>query len=388
MTDEKIILEMPTPEAKADDVLKREPAPGEGYMEEVNLSDEEKQQVAEFAKQIDIRDSNVVLLYGSACQKKIAEFSDSALEGVRTKDLGEVGNMISGLVAELKGFTVEEDSKGFLSFFKKKGNALTRLKAKYSAAETNVDKITGTLQDHQNQLQKDVVMLDKMYDSNLTYFKELTMYILAGKQRLKEEQETTLVEMRKKAEESGLPEDAQAANDFAALCDRFDKKLHDLELTRTVSMQMAPQIRLVQNSDTLMIEKIQSTVLNTIPLWKNQMVLAMGVAHSQQAMEAQREVTNLTNDLIKKNAETLKAGSVAIAEESERGVVDIETLQYSNQQLIESLDEVVRIQEEGRQKRRDAEVQLGIIETEIKNKLLDIRNQGVADSGNVVDAEQ
>ena len=388
MTDEKIILEMPTPEAKADDVLKREPAPGEGYMEEVNLSDEEKQQVAEFAKQIDIRDSNVVLLYGSACQKKIAEFSDSALEGVRTKDLGEVGNMISGLVAELKGFTVEEDSKGFLSFFKKKGNALTRLKAKYSAAETNVDKITGTLQDHQNQLQKDVVMLDKMYDSNLTYFKELTMYILAGKQRLKEEQETTLVEMRKKAEESGLPEDAQAANDFAALCDRFDKKLHDLELTRTVSMQMAPQIRLVQNSDTLMIEKIQSTVLNTIPLWKNQMVLAMGVAHSQQAMEAQREVTNLTNDLIKKNAETLKAGSVAIAEESERGVVDIETLQYSNQQLIESLDEVVRIQEEGRQKRRDAEVQLGIIEAEIKNKLLDIRNQGVADSGNVVDAEQ
>lgn len=388
MTDEKIILEMPTPEAKADDILKREPAPGEGYMEEVNLSDEEKQQVAEFAKQIDIRDSNVVLLYGSACQKKIAEFSDSALEGVRTKDLGEVGNMISGLVAELKGFTVEEDSKGFLSFFKKKGNALTRLKAKYSAAETNVDKITGTLQDHQNQLQKDVVMLDKMYDSNLTYFKELTMYILAGKQRLKEEQETTLVEMRKKAEESGLPEDAQAANDFAALCDRFDKKLHDLELTRTVSMQMAPQIRLVQNSDTLMIEKIQSTVLNTIPLWKNQMVLAMGVAHSQQAMEAQREVTNLTNDLIKKNAETLKAGSVAIAEESERGVVDIETLQYSNQQLIESLDEVVRIQEEGRQKRRDAEVQLGIIEAEIKNKLLDIRNQGAADSGNVVDAEQ
>ena len=394
MADEKIILEMPVPEAKAAEQQKpAEPAPGEGYMEDVNLSEEEKQQVAEFAQQIDIKDSNVVLLYGSACQKKIAEFSDSALEGVRTKDLGEVGGMITSLVSELKGFSVEEDSKGFLSFFKKKANGLTKLKAKYATAEANVDKITGALQDHQNQLQKDVVMLDKMYDSNLVYFKELTMYILAGRQKLKQEQETTLVEMRRKAEETGLAEDAQAANDFAALCDRFDKKLHDLELTRTVSMQMAPQIRLVQNSDTLMIEKIQSTVMNTIPLWKNQMVLAMGVSHSQQAMEAQREVTNLTNELIKKNAETLKQGSIAIAEESERGIIDIETLQYSNQQLIESLDEVVRIQEEGRQKRRAAEVELGHIEAEIKNKLLDIRNQGgtagnVAESAdNIVDAE-
>ena len=345
------------------------------YLEDANLSEAEKKVVDEFSEKIDLRDSGIVLQYGSAAQKKVSEFADSALEGVKTKDLGEVGNMISSLVTELKGFSVEStEKKGLFGKIKKKANDFTQLKAKYDSAEANVDKITGALEGHQNTLQKDIVMLDKMYDSNLEYFKELTMYIIAGKKKLAKEQSTTLVELRKKAETTGLAEDAQAANDFAALCDRFDKKLYDLELTRTISMQMAPQIRLVQNSDTLMVEKIQSTINNTIPLWKNQMVLALGVAHSQQAMQAQKEVNDLTNELIKKNAETLKTGSIEIAKESERGLIDMETVRYSNEQLIESLDEVVRIQEEGRQKRRAAEDELGKIEAELKQKLLDIKN--------------
>lgn len=345
------------------------------YMANVKLTPEEQKVVDEFSEKIDITDSNIVLQYGAASQKKIADFSDNALKGVKTKDLGEVSNMITDLVSELKSFSTEgEEGKGFFGFLKKKGNDLTKLKARYDTVEHNVDKIVNVLVGHRNQLQKDVILLDKMYESNLVYFKELTMYIAAGKKKLAKERATTLVELRAKAEASGLAEDAQAANDFADLCDRFEKKLYDLELTRTISVQMAPQIRLIQNSDTLMVEKIQSTINNTIPLWKNQMVLALGIAHSKQAMEAQREVTEITNELLKKNAETLRQGTVAIAKESERGIVDLETVQYSNEQLISTLDEVIRIQEEGRQKRRDAEVELGRIEAELKEKLLDIRS--------------
>ncbi len=345
------------------------------YMDDVNLTEEEQKMVDEFAEKIDLSNTNVVLQYGAASQKKIADFSDSALEGVRTKDLGEVGNAIASLVAELKGFSVgEEEKKGIAGWFKKKGNKLTQLKARYDTADKNVDKISGVLMDHQNQLTTDIVMMDKMYDSNLTYFKELTMYILAGKKALEKAQSTTLVELQNKAKESGLTEDAQAANDYAALCDRFDKKLYDLELTRTISMQMAPQIRLIQNSDTLMVEKIQSTLSNTIPLWKNQMVLAMGMIHSEEAMKAQKEVNDLTNELIQKNAEKLHQGSVEIAEESERGIIDMDTVIHANEELIASLDEVIKIQEDGRIKRRVAEDQLGQVEAQLKQKLLDIRN--------------
>ena len=390
MSEEKatIELELPTPTldlgsldaavepaAEAADTL---PGVDTAYMADVNLSAEEQKVVDEFSTKIDIRDSNVILQYGAASQKKLAEFSDNALAGVKTKDLGEVGDMITDLVGELKGFSIEDESKGFLGLFKKKANDLTKLKARYDTAEANVDKITGALETHQNTLQKDIIMLDKMYESNLVYFKELTMYILAGKKKLAEEQATTLAELQAKAKETGLAEDAQAANDFANLCDRFDKKLTDLELTRTISIQMAPQIRLVQNSDSLMVEKIQSTINNTIPLWKNQMVLALGVAHSEQAMQAQKEVNELTNELIKKNAETLHTASVEIAKESERGIIDMETVRYSNEQLISSLDEVIHIQEEGRIKRREAEKELGVIEAQLRQKLLDIRNSSPA----------
>lgn len=345
------------------------------YMDDVNLTEEEQKMVDDFAEQIDLSNTNVILQYGAASQKKIADFSDSALEGVKTKDLGEVGNAIAALVAELKGFRVDgEEKKGIAAWFKKKGNKLTELKARYDSADKNVDKISDVLMDHQNQLTTDIVMMDKMYDSNLTYFKELTMYILAGKKALEKAQQTTLVELQNKAKESGLTEDAQAANDYAALCDRFDKKLYDLELTRTISMQMAPQIRLIQNSDTLMVEKIQSTLSNTIPLWKNQMVLALGMIHSEEAMNAQKEVNDLTNELIKKNAEKLHQGAVEIAEESERGIIDIETVTHANEELIASLDEVIKIQEDGRIKRRVAEDQLGQVEAQLRQKLLDIRN--------------
>ena len=402
MSEEKatIELELPTPTldldsldaavAPAAEAAATAPAVDTTYMADVNLTEEEQKVVDEFSTKIDIRDSNVILQYGAASQKKLAEFSDNALAGVKTKDLGEVGDMITDLVGELKGFSIEEESKGFLGFFKKKANDLNKLKARYDTAEANVDKITGALETHQNTLQKDIIMLDKMYESNLVYFKELTMYIIAGKKKLAEEQATTLAELQAKAKETGLAEDAQAANDFANLCDRFDKKLTDLELTRTISIQMAPQIRLVQNSDSLMVEKIQSTINNTIPLWKNQMVLALGVAHSEQAMQAQKEVNELTNELIKKNAETLHTASVEIAKESERGIIDMETVRYSNEQLIASLDEVIQIQEEGRTKRREAEKELGVIEAQLRQKLLDIRNSSpaAASAADDVAAEQ
>ena len=344
------------------------------YLENTKLTEAEQKMVDDFSEKIDLNDSGIVLQYGSAAQKKIADFSDNALEGVRTKDLGEVGNMIVDLVAELKGFNIEpEEKKGFFSIFKKAGSGIAKLKTKYDKAEVNVDRVTGVLEDHQNQLLTDIVMLDKMYENNLSYFKELTMYILAGKKKLEQERATTLIELEEKAKTSGLAEDAQAANDFANLCDRFEKKLHDLEMTRTISIQMAPQIRLIQNGDTLMAEKIQSTINNTIPLWKNQMVLALGLAHSKAAVEAQREVSDLTNELLKKNAEALKTGTVAIAEESERSIVDIETVRYTNEQLISTLDEVLRIADEGRAKRLAAENEMIMIENELKTKLLDIR---------------
>ena len=344
------------------------------YLENTKLTEAEQKMVDDFSEKIDLNDSGIVLQYGSAAQKKIADFADNALEGVRTKDLGEVSNMITYLVEELKGFNIEpEEKKGFFSIFKKAGSGIAKLKTKYDKAEVNVDRITGVLEDHQNQLLTDIVMLDKMYENNLSYFKELTMYILAGKKKLEQERATTLIELEEKAKTSGLAEDAQAANDFANLCDRFEKKLHDLEMTRTISIQMAPQIRLIQNGDTLMAEKIQSTINNTIPLWKNQMVLALGLAHSKAAVEAQREVSDLTNELLKKNAEALKTGTVAIAEESERSIVDIETVRYTNEQLISTLDEVLRIADEGRAKRLAAENEMIMIENELKTKLLDIR---------------
>ena len=378
MEENKIVLELePSLDAdKADAAIATLPKEDrEAYLQNVNLSDEEKKTVADFVDKIDIKNSGIILQYGAAAQKRVADFSDSALKGVKTKDLGEVGTMLAGLITELKGFSAgTEEKKGLFGRIKEKITDVAKLKAKYDSAEANVNKITAALETHSDQLQKDIIMLDKMYESNLTYFKELTMYILAGKEKLDKERKTTLIELEEKAKKSGLTEDAQAAKDFDDLCNRFDKKISDLELTRTISMQMAPQIRLVQNGDTLMVEKIQSTINNTIPLWKNQMVIALGMAHSQSAMEAERKVTDLTNELIKKNAESLKAGSIEIAKESERGIVDMETIKYTNQQLIETLDEVVKIQDEGRAKRREAESELGQIEAELKAKLLDIRH--------------
>lgn len=344
------------------------------YLEETSLTDEEQKMVDDFAEKIDLKNTAIVLQYGVACQKKVASFSDNALAGVRTKDFGETGEMITDLVAELKGFSAEpEKEKGFLGIFKKTGNQIARLKTRYDKVETNIERIAAELEGHQNQLLKDIVMLDKMYETNLSHFKELTMYILAGKKKLEQERATTLFQLQEKAKISGQAHDAQEANDFSAMCDRFEKKLYDLELTRTISIQMAPQIRLIQNNNALMSEKIQSTLNNTIPLWKNQMVLALGMNHSRQAMEAQREVVDMTNELLRKNAEMLKSGTVEIARESERGIVDMQTLQYTNEQLISTLDEVLRIQDEGRTKRREAETELARIEGELKNKLLEIR---------------
>lgn len=364
-----------------------EPKEGEGYMESVNLTEEEKQMVSDFAEQIDLTDTSAVMVYGASAQQKIAEFSDNALEGVRTKDLGAVGETLSSLMAELKGFSVgAEEPKGLGKLFKKTANKAVALKARYDKTEKNVDNIVEVLEDHQNRLTTDVVMLDKMYDTNLVYLKELTMYILAGKEKLETERATTLVDLKKKAEETGLAEDAQAARDFEDVCTRFEKKLYDLELTRTISIQMAPQIRMVQSNDTLMTEKIQTTIVNTIPLWKNQMVLALSMEHSEEAMKAQKAVTDLTNDLINKNAEALKEGSIKIAEESERGIVDLETVQNANNKLIETLDEVIRIQEEGREKRRLAENELGVIEAQLKQKLLDIKT-GASEEVKVVDEQ-
>lgn len=340
---------------------------------EVQLTPGEQKVVDDFAEKIDITSSALVMQYGSGAQKKIANFSDTALANVRTKDLGEVGDEIANLVVELKSFDAGEEEKGFLGFFKKQANRLDGMKARYDKAEVNVNKIASSLEGHQVQLMKDIVMLDKLYETNLAYHKELSMYILAGKKRLKRERETTLEELKAKAQRSGLPEDAQAANDFAQQCDSFEKKLHDLELTRMVSVQMSPQIRLVQNNDRLMAEKIQSTIVNTIPLWKSQMVLALGVAHSADAVRAQREVTDMTNELLRKNAEKLKMSTIETARESERGIVDMETLRQTNQSLISTLDEVVKIQEEGKTRRREAEQELGRLENELKQKLLDIR---------------
>lgn len=336
------------------------------------LSSEERKMVNDFSQQIDLHDSNGILQYGVGTQKKMADFSENALKTVKTKDLGEVGDMISTLVTELKSFDTEEDEKGFLGFFKKSGNKLTAMKAKYEKAEVNVEKICEVLEGHQVQLMKDVAMLDKMYGLNLSYFKELSMYILAGKKRLEEVRATELAELVDKAQKSNLPEDAQAAKDLEALCERFEKKIHDLELTRMISIQTAPQIRMVQSSDSLMIEKIQSTVVNTIPLWKSQMVIALGVEHANQAARAQREVTDMTNQLLRKNAEALKMATVESAKASERGIVDLETLKATNASLISTFDEVIKIQEDGRQKRRAAEAELNRMELELKNKLLEI----------------
>ncbi|MBR5065103.1 MAG: toxic anion resistance protein [Oscillospiraceae bacterium] len=345
------------------------------YLSDANLTEEEKKAVEEFSQKINIKDTNVILQYGAACQEKIASFSDTTLENVRTKDLGEVGDMITNLVVELKGFSVDgkDEKQGLFGLFKKSRNSFAKLQERYDTASNSVDKISEILKDHQNTLFKDIVMFDQMYDVNLAYFKELSMYIIAGKKRLEEERNTTLKELKAKAEASGLAEDAQAANDFANLCERFEKKLYDLQLTREISIQMAPEIRLIQNGDTLMVEKIQTTINNTIPLWKNQMVLALGMAHSKEAMEAQKEVSDLTNELLQKNAETLQLGTIEIAKESERGIVDIETVEDANRKLIETLDEVLKIQEEGRQKRMEAENTLGKIETELRQKLLEVK---------------
>ncbi len=334
------------------------------------LTPEEERLVSDFAEKINLKDSNMVLQYGAGAQKKIADFSESALDNVKSKDLGEVGQMLTNVVTELKSFENEEEEKGFFGFFKKSANRLDSMKARYASAETNVNQICKILQNHQIQLLKDIALLDKMYELNTTYFKELTMYILAGKRKLLKVQQEELPLLMDRAARSGLPEDAQAANDLSAMCGRFEKKIHDLELTRMISIQMAPQIRLVQNNDTLMTEKIQSTLVNTIPLWKSQMVLAIGINHSEQAAKAQREVTDMTNELLRKNAEVLKTATIETAKESERGIVDMETLKKTNESLITTLDEVVRIQAEGREKRKAAEAELARMEGELKTKLL------------------
>lgn len=340
--------------------------------EEVNLSPEERRMVEEFAAKIDLHSSNMILQYGAGAQKKMADFSETALENVRTKDLGEVGEMLASVVSELRTLEEEEEDKGFFSFFKKSGNKLANMKAKYEKAEGNVERICDALESHQIQLLKDIAMLDKMYELNVTYFKELSMYIAAGKRKLEEVRTTEMAQLEAKAKGSGLPEDAQAVSDLSSLCNRFEKKIHDLELTRAVSLQMAPQIRLVQSNDTLMSEKIQSTIVNTIPLWKSQMVLAIGVENSAKAAKAQREVTDMTNALLRKNAETLKIATIETAKETERGIVDMETLKATNESLIVTLDEVMKIQTEGKEKRRAAEVELNRMEGELKQKLLEI----------------
>ncbi len=337
---------------------------------EIVLTPQEQAMVDAFSEKIDLRNTAIILQYGAASQKKIASFSDSVLEGVKTKELGETGAMIGDLITELKGFSAEEEEGGFLGFFKKSGSKIARMRARYADVEKNVTGIVTQLEGHQNRLMTDILVFDKMYEANLTYFKELTMYILAGKQKLEQERATTLVQMQEQARLSGLAHDAQAANDFESLCNRFEKKLHDLQLTRTISIQMAPQIRLLQNNHALLAEKIQSTLNNTIPLWKNQMVLALGMEHSKQALEAQRAVTDMTNELLRKNAETLKMGTIEVAQESERGIVDMETVRYTNEQLIGTLDEVLRIQAEGRQKRAAAEQEIAQIEAQLRQKLL------------------
>lgn len=385
MSEEMKETMMPTPTLTLDPFAEEELQPGASAVtasseepqtpavEEMPLTPEEQRMVDEFASKIDLSNSNLIIQYGSGAQKKIADFSESALNKVRTKDLGEVGNLLTSVVTELKSFDADDSGKSFLGIFKRASNKLANLKAKYDKAEANVNKISTVLENHQIQLLKDVALLDKMYEMNKVYFKELSMYILAGKKKLNEVLTADLPKLKEKAQASGLPEDAQAANDLSAMCSRFEKKLHDLELTRMISIQMAPQIRLVQNNDTLMSDKIQSTLVNTIPLWKSQMVLALGIANSQQAAQSQRQVTDMTNELLRKNAATLKMATIDTVKESERGIVDIETLVSTNQSLISTLEEVAKIQEEGRRKRAEAEKELSRIEGELKQKLLEIR---------------
>ena len=344
-------------------------------VEDTPLSPEEQKMVNDFAEKIDITNSQMVLQYGAASQKKLSDFSETALSRVKTKDMGETGELITNLISELQGFdATTEQPKGIFGFFKKTSNSIEQLKTRYDSADKNVERIKAQLEDHQVTLMKDITMLDKMYELNLVYFKELTMYILAGKKKLAEVRANDLKAAQEKAQRTQLPEDAQAARDLADLCDRFEKKLYDLELTRNVSIQMGPQIRLIQSNDTMMAEKIQTTIVNTIPLWKNQLVLALGIAHSQQAMQAERAVTDATNELLKKNAATLKQGTIEIAKESERGIVDIETLQQTNKQLIETLDELNKIRADGKAKRANAEQELGRIEGELRQKMLEINN--------------
>lgn len=366
------LKDMLNAEKKAE-IIETKPADAE----EAELSEEELKKVNDYVAAIDITDSQMVLTYGSGAQKNVADFSEGTLKSVKTKDLGEIGNMLTDVVTELKGFSVEEEKKGFLGLFKKGANQITSLKAKYDKAEVNVNNICKAMEAHQVVLLKDVAMLDKMYDENLEYFKELTLYIIAGKKKLEEAKSTELPRLLEKAKETGLQEDSQAAKDYAAMIDRFEKKIYDLELTRNIAMQMAPQIRLIQQNDTVMAEKIQSTLVNTIPLWKSQMVIAIGLDHSQDAAKAQREVTDMTNELLKKNADALKMATIDSAKESERGIVDIETLTATNQTLIETLDEVMKIQQDGREKRRNAETELTRIETEMKNKILEISEASV-----------
>ena len=376
MTDE-LKMEVPTltlePEKAEAEVPAEEIVPV-NIEDKIQLSDEEMKVVDNFVKQIDISNTTHVLQYGADAQKKMADFSDMALEKVRTKDLGTVGDTLSELIVELKGFSaLEEENKGIKGLFRKAANPMVKLKAKYDKAEVNVEKVVDVLEGHQVTLTKDIAVLDEMFAANNTNFKQLSMYIVAGKKKLEEAQNVTLPQLKAKAEASGEAADAQAANDFASMCNRFEKKLHDLDLTRTVSLQMAPQIRMVQNNDALMVEKIQTTLVNTIPLWKSQMVLALGLANNEAAVEAQKAVSDTTNELLKKNAEVLKKTTVDVARESERGIVDIETLKNTNRQLIETIDEVMKIQQEGREKRKAAEVELAKIELELKNKLLETR---------------
>ena len=367
-------MEEKVPETVVVEAAKPESAP------QIKLSPEEERVVEEFSSKIDISNSQAVLTYGVGSQKKIAEFSENALERVKTKDLGEIGDMLAGVVGEIRSLEIDEEDKGFFVFFKKSGNKLANMKAKYDKVEVNVNNISKALEDHQVTLMKDVLMLDKMYELNMNYYKELSMYIMAGKKRLERANNIELPELIKKADESGLPEDTQKAKDFSQMINRFEKKIHDLELTKTVSLQMAPQIRLIQNNDSMMSDKIQSTIVNTIPLWKNQMVIAIGLKHSTDAAKAQRAVSDMTNELLKKNAETLKAATIETAKESERGIIDIETLKSTNKTLISTFDEVIKIQDEGRKKRKEAEVELKNIENEMRSKLLEISNRQVSDN--------
>ena len=366
----QLVLGNEAPAAPAQEEKKVEPV----KIDESMLTEAERKMVDDFSKKIDISDSQLVLQYGAAAQKSVASFSESALSSVRNKDLGEVGDTLTNLVVELKDFGEEEDKGGIFGFFKKAGNKMETMKVQYTKAEANVDKIARELEQHQRVLMKDIAMFDQMYELNLKYYKELTMYIIAGKKRLAEVQAGQLEELRRKAEATGTAEDAQAYNDMMQMCNRFEKKLHDLELTRMVSIQMGPQTRMLQNNDTLMVEKIQSSLVNTIPLWKSQMVLALGLENSRKATAAQTAVTNATNELLKKNADMLKMGTIATAKEAERSIIDIETLQHTNQQLISTLDEVIQIQRDGAQKRKEAEVELGRIEGELKQKLMELRS--------------